>query len=118
MLEAHGQPLERGVRRTGKARAGGRVTSVHLEGPNPYIDADDLPLNIALQWDPTCRHPLGRHRRFLAVESAPIDSSGDMVLLDSDVDGELLCRASEYMKCTNSCVLFRGCVPEDWLYHT
>ena len=41
------------------------------EGPTPFIDVDELPLTLSLDWDCSVRHPLGRKR---IAYHAPIDS--------------------------------------------
>ena len=37
-----------------------RLAAVRLEGPTPFFDDEELPIEIALNWDQSTRHPLGQ----------------------------------------------------------
>ena len=77
----------------------------------PYLDADDLPLLLAVKFTLKHRHPLGKGHNF----HAPPDYPSDHDEMSTDDEGTYKCPGAYFMKCSDACVLCRGCVDEDWL---
>ena len=88
-----------------------RQSVVRLEGPVPFLDGDELPIELAAFWDQSCRHPLGKNRAYHASVDLPFTSLGG-----AWVAQYCACEAGFFSQCSDDCLLCRGCVEEEWLF--
>ena len=77
------------------------------EGPSPFIDVDEMPISLAVDWDHSVRHPLGR-------KGIAYHASVDLpYLVDGTIaehQGMSSCPASFFQNCTLACALCRGII--------